>query len=188
MLTKTSTQALSTLIGFAALLSSPSSAAEDMSLGDWFDPSRLKINASTEYLIQGDFSASYDVLAGGEVQYTLYETDHWQHFIKAGYRQALASDNSSLSLFDVGFGSSYGLTQIYGKTVSVDYTLGAVYSSEEFSTQLIDKEIKKTFTATDFQASVGLSLELSDHFHSRLFVSQMGNKATSAGLNLSYEF
>lgn len=154
----------------------------------------ISLNLSSEYLFEGSYAGSYETLAGGGIRYDLSDlldtpdSNAWRHHLTASYHTAVDGEGSELNLFSAGIGSSYDVTTVYGKPLFVDYTIGAVYSSETFSSRLIDRTAKTTFSSTDYLLSLGTGMRFTGSISSRLYVSRFGDNGTSAGLSLSVEF
>lgn len=159
-----------------------------LSVSSYADEFGLETAIGYDFLVAGDYQATYNGLMGADVRYYLFDTGDWQHFIKGGYRQADDNPGSSLSMFDIGFGSSVPVANFWNRDLSFDYSIGAAHLSEDFAVQLIDRLAENSFTETTFMVTTGLKYRLFDDVHARLVLSQVGSNATSVGLQFSYIF
>jgi len=148
----------------------------------------VQINLLSEYFIKGDYSLSYDVLVGSEIQYYFSHSQPLHHFVKSGYRASTSQSGSALELFNLDLGSRYHMGTFWGNKLFANYSVGAVYSSEEFSIQLIDREANTSFSDWALQGSVALDMELGNQLSSKLFFNQIDSKGSSAGLSVSLAF
>lgn len=148
----------------------------------------IEVAIGYEQFVSGDYDASYGGLAVIDMRYQWFETGDWQHFVKAGLKQSISAEGANLTAFDIGFGSVKPLTTFFDRELSFDYSLGAIYVSEEISVQLIDRLVENNLSETTFMVTTGLNYQIYQEFDSRLYISQIGSNGTSVGLQFSYSF
>ena len=153
---------------------------------------KFQLNLDAEYLIAGNYSVSYDALAGASLQYFLHQSDRWNHFVRGGFKQNIVDANSSggstINIYSLDIGSRYQFASLWNKNLYGEFSLGAAHSREEFSNQLIDRTTKDTFSETNIKAGLGLGMEFTRNLDGQLYLSQLGSKSSAAGFSLSYKF
>jgi len=182
MLTKAKRHKLSfPILMISSLLFSGHGYAKDEDK-DW------QINLLSEYFLQGDYGVTYDAVIGGELVYFFSHKQAWHHFFKSGYRRNTEQNGAALNLYNIDIGSKFDITTLWERNLFIEYSVGAVYSDEKFSTQLIDRKATSRFSDWNFQSAVGIGMDFNEQFSSKIYVNQIGATATSIGVSFSVIF
>lgn len=149
---------------------------------------RFEISFSPEFIQGGDYEINHDGLIGVDLKYYLKNSESWRYFINTSYHQSIEREGSALDIFNLGVGSQYQFGSLWGKIVYTELSLGALYSQEQFSVTLIDREASSSFQDWDFVCSLGLGMKFSDNYSGKLYFKQLGSMGNSIGLSFSTSF
>lgn len=147
-----------------------------------------QVDFTSEILLSGSLNLEDDVLAGTELKYFLTHTVDHHPYLSVSYRTDLDHEGSSLDILGFDLGSQYDLGSIWGNRTFVEYSIGATYFNEEYSTQLIDRSTTNSFSSVGYKASLGFGFDFFDNFSTKLFFNQYDGDSRTGGLGISYSF
>lgn len=142
----------------------------------------------TEVPLSGTLSVDDDTLVGTEFKYFFQRAEPHHFFTAIGFRTDVDKSGSSLEMFNVDIGAQYDLPNFWGERSYLEYSIGATYSNEEFSFNLIDREITNSFDGSGFKASLGLGFEFETGVDTKFFINQYDGNSTTFGISFSLSF
>ena len=150
---------------------------------------KFQIGIKGDFLVgDSDLNSSYDVLAGLDAKYFIKQGTKFHHFVNAGILSDVGVSEANLFGINLGIGTQYDLLKIKNKPLYLELGVGGLYTSEKFSTQLIDRTVDTTVSEVDFMANFGIGYRWSERINTQLNLTQIGSKGTSIGLGVSYSF
>ena len=164
---------------FCVLVNTPGAFAQE---------DTYQLDFLSEILVDGALNIDGDVLVGAEFKYFLPYRSSQNLYMAFGYRTDLDKEGSSLDIVNIDIGGQYYFDHFWGGRSYVEYALGATYIFEEYSIQLIDREVTASFDEFGYKTSLGFGVKFQDDFRTKLFVNRYSEDSTTAGLSVSYAF
>lgn len=149
---------------------------------------KFHVNFNYETPVTGILAIDDDPLFGLDIKYFLLHKKPHHVFLSASFLTDEDKTGGATEILNFNIGSQHDLGKLWGKNTYLEYAIGATYISEEYNFQLIDRDVKQSFSESGFKASIAYGLRFSPSIGAHLSLNQYSNDSTNIGLNLFYAF
>lgn len=152
------------------------------------DGPKYQVGLTYEIPVAGKLNIDEDPLIGLEGKYFLSHNGPHHIFAGGGFKTDTDKSGFATDLLFVDIGGQYDFTDSVNHRGYWEYSFGATYLQEEFSVDLLDREVNESFSEFGYKASFGVGYEFSNSFNTKLSISQFGGESESRTIGLTFSF